>query len=315
MTNSFITAAHRVVKFLLPGCAKLECHYPPRELTIKQPLVINKSLVFPRISIVVPSLNQGQYLGHTLKSILDQGYPNLELIVVDGGSTDKSIEVIQAYSTGIKWWVSEADKGQAHAINKGMDQASGEILAWLNSDDCLMPGTLLRVAKKFINSKKTEVIYGHRILINEEGLDVGRWVMPGHRKFILSYVDYIPQETMFWRASLWQKVGARVDESFQFAMDWELIRRFIIADASFYLMPAFLGQFRMHGNQKTQASIEIDGFKEMEVIRDQWREEYSTNRMLRKVYFYRQRFSIYSFLLRARIKELLWQFKLIRIDD
>ncbi len=306
--------ASKLIRLFIPGCARLEQHYSPRKLESAGDTSTNQLNQYPRISIVIPSYNQGCYLGETLKSLVQQKYPALEIIVVDGGSADNSVEIIKAYEKVIKWWVSEADKGQANAINKGMKHASGEILAWLNSDDCLMPNALFRIAEKFQSSKSTDVVYGHRVLINKNGLDVGRWIMPAHRNFILNYVDYIPQETMFWRAELWHKIGAYVDESFQFALDWELICRFILAGAKFKLLPVFLGQFRMHALQKTQANIEVDGFKEMEIIREQCRQRYSTNRVLLKVYFYRQRLSIYSFLLRARLTELFWQLGLKKID-
>ncbi len=303
------------LKAFIPGCAKLERHYLPREIPEKVTLPVNVEFSrYPCISIIVPSFNQGKFIGQTLESIVGQEYPNLELIIVDGGSSDESVNVIREYASHIKWWVSEPDDGQANAINKGMSRATGEILAWLNSDDCLMPGALFRVAAQFMASYDTEVVYGHRVLINEMGEDVGKWVMPGHRKFILTYADFIPQETMFWRTGLWQKVGGKLDESFRFAMDWELIRRFLDADAKFKLIPAFLGQFRMHDLQKTNANIETDGFKEMEIIRQQCRERFSDHPAVQNLYYRMQRAGFYSFVLRARLTELLWWANLIKID-
>lgn len=302
-------------KMFLPGCAKLEPHYGPQEISEQTSSRNgNGDSPYPRISIVVPSFNQGQFIDHTLKSIISQNYPDLELIVVDGGSSDESGDVIKKYTEHIKWWVSEPDNGQAHAINKGMSQASGDILAWLNSDDCLMPGALFRVAECFQKSPQKDVIYGHRVLIDESGMDVGKWVLPAHRKLILTYADYIPQETMFWRKSLWLQVGGKLDESFRFAMDWELIRRFIKANADFELIPAFLGQFRLHNQQKSSARIESDGFTEMELIRKACREAFSSHPALQNTYYRIQRASLYSFVIRAKMKEILWRLKLIEID-
>jgi glycosyltransferase involved in cell wall biosynthesis len=301
--------------FFLPGCTRLRAHYEPQE--IQQDFALRDdtgAAMLPMISIVVPSLNQGRFIGDTLESIVSQGYPNLELIVVDGGSSDDTVGVIKKYTDHIKWWVSEPDAGQANAVNKGMSRAGGEILAWLNSDDCLMPGALFRVAEYFQSSPQTDVIYGHRVLIDEAGYDVGRWIVPGHRKLILTYADYIPQETMFWRTTLWHKVGGVLDESFRFAMDWELIRRFIEADARFKIIPAFLGQFRLHDLQKSNAQIETDGFKEMEIIRQACRENFSGHPALQNLFYRVQRASLYSFVLRARIKELLWRINLTSID-
>ncbi len=305
---------YKFINHLLPGCTRLEYQYPPRRLARKVKRPDNDYLTrYPRISIVVPSYNQGQFIEQTLKSIIDQAYPNLELIVVDGQSTDNTVEVIKRYAQHIKWWVSELDEGQASAINKGMSHATGEILAWLNSDDCLVPGALFRVADQFNLSEDTDVVYGHRVLINEAGEDVGKWVMPSHRKFILTYADFIPQETMFWRADLWQRIGGSLDESFRFAMDWELIRRFVDADAKFKLLPVFLGQFRMHEMQKTSANIETDGFKEMEIIRKQCQQKFSSHPVMQNLYYRMQRASFFSFVIRARFTELLWQAKLLKI--
>jgi len=298
---------------LHPGCGKLEYHYEPRKISSEASNFMPQLVKIPRITVVVPSFNQGRFLADTLNSLLSQNYPNLELIVVDGGSKDQSVEVIEEFASDIHWWVSESDKGQAHAINKGMAHATGEILAWLNSDDCLMPGALWRVAASFNTENCPDVVYGHRVLINENGLDVGRWIMPGHHKFLLSYADYIPQETMFWSADLWQKAGAGVDESFRFALDWELIRRFVDAGAKFQLIPAFLGQFRMHEMQKTHANIESDGFREMEIIRNQCKQEFSSQAVMQNMYYRGQRTSLYYFLLKARLVEVLWKYGLIRI--
>ena len=293
----------KLLNWLLPGCVRLEAHYCPKEVTDSPFKSTDRDISkYPRISIVMPSYNQGLFISDALDSIISQDYPNLELIVVDGDSSDETYEIIREYARHIEWWVSEPDDGQAHAINKGMSQATGEILAWLNSDDCLMPGALFQVAHQFMDSADTDVVYGHRVLINEAGKDVGKWILPGHRKFILTYADFIPQETMFWRATLLQKVGGKLDESFRFALDWELIRRFIDANAKFKLIPAFLGQFRMHELQKTNAKIESDGFKEMEIIREQCRQRFSSHPALQNFYYRFQRASLYSFVVEPELR-------------
>jgi glycosyltransferase involved in cell wall biosynthesis len=316
MAELQITTTRKYLKPLLPGCTRLERQYEPKKIAtgIKYTQTENTASDYPQISIVVPSFNQGRFIGQTLDSITSQNYPNLELIIVDGGSSDETLDVISRYSEHIKWWVSEPDNGQANAINKGMAQATGEILAWLNSDDCLMPGALFRVAQAFTSSKNIDVVYGHRVLINESGEDVGIWILPGHRKFLLTYADFIPQETMFWRSGLWTKVSGRLDESFRFAIDWELICRFIEAGAKFELIPAFLGQFRMHDMQKTNAQIETDGFREMEIIRRRFRENFSRHIALQNQYYRLQRANLYWFLIQARMTEILWRLKLIRIE-
>lgn len=301
---------------LWPGCAQLEPQYAPCPLPGRTagPDPAETAAALPRISVVVPSFNQGRFLSHTLDSLLGQDYPRLEILVADGGSDDETPQVIERYRAHLAWWVSEPDQGQAHAINKGMARASGDILAWLNSDDCLMPGALWRVAWAFAQAQPPDVVYGHRVLIDDDGRDIGKWILPGHSRAMLSYADYIPQETMFWTRALWQRSGARVDESFRFALDWELIRRFIEADARFALLPAFLGQFRVHAEQKSTAHIQQLGFEEMERIRAACRARFSRHRPLQALYGRWQRLGWWGYIARARLKELAWSARLARID-
>jgi len=221
----------------------------------------------PRFSIVIPSLNQGQFLGEAIESIISQEYPDLELFVVDGGSSDESVDVIKRYSKDTTWSCSEPDNGQADAINKGFSRSTGAILGWLNADDQLAPGSLYRIATFFSKRADVDVAYGHRVLIDDNGYEVGRWILPWHSDKVLSWADYVPQETMYWRRSIWTRVGGKVDESFRFAMDWDLLLRFREAHARMVRLPHFLGFFRLHPNQKTAAHIENTGFPEMQRLR------------------------------------------------
>ena len=133
---------------------------------------------FPSVTIVTPSYNQAAFLDRTIESVISQAYPHLEYAVVDGGSTDGSKEVLEKYRSGLAYAVSEADEGQAHAIVKGFSNTHGEIMAYLNSDDCLMPGALRYVGRYFRQHPEVDVIYGHRVIINQDGLEIGRWVIP-----------------------------------------------------------------------------------------------------------------------------------------
>lgn len=242
--------------------------YPPRKLQI--PTKYAKKVILdnaPKISIVTPSFNQSEFIERTLKSVLEQSYPNLEYYVQDGGSADGTTDVLRRYSDRLTGWVSCPDNGQSHAINLGLAKTSGEIMAWLNSDDILLPGALAYVADYFIHHPEADVVYGHRILIDENDRQIGRWMMPPHDDKVLSWTDFIPQETMFWRRSIWDKAGGQIDESFQFAMDWDLLVRFRDAGARFARLPRFLGGFRIHPHQKTSAAISEIGFQEMSRIR------------------------------------------------
>jgi glycosyltransferase involved in cell wall biosynthesis len=244
--------------------------YPPKNLEIPE-FYYQKNqgnlANLPKISIVTPSYNQADFIEDTIKSILDQDYPNLEYIIQDGNSQDRTSEIVKKYSDKLQF-NCETDKGQGNAINKGFAGTSGDIMAWLNSDDLLLPGTLSYVAEYFYRHQKVDVIYGHRIIINEHNQETGRWVLPSHDDHMLQWADYIPQETMFWRRKLWEKVGGYIDESFQFVIDWDLILRFRKAGAVFQRLPRFLGAFRVHQQQKTQSWFTI-GEKEMGILRSQ----------------------------------------------
>ena len=221
----------------------------------------------PLISIVTPSFKSGAFLERTLCSVLDQNYPDLELVVQDGGSTDNTAEILDSYKNRLSAAVIEPDEGQADAINRGFARTSGEVMAYLNADDVLLPGSLAFVSQYFRDHPEIDVVYGHRVIIDEYDAEIGRWVMPPHDDEVLKWVDYLPQETMFWRRTLWERAGGRIDASMKFAMDWELILRFQDAHARFTRLPRFLGAFRVHPHQKTSAELENVGLAEMERLR------------------------------------------------
>ena len=220
-----------------------------------------------KFSIVTPSFQQGSYIERTLRSVLEQGYPDLEYFIQDGGSTDGTMAVLEKYKDKLSGWMSEKDSGQAQAINRGFAKTSGEIMAWLNSDDLLLPGALAVVADYFNRHPEVDVVYGNRLLIDVSDMVIGRWILPGHDGNVLSWQDYVPQETLFWRRRAWDMVDARIDESFSFAMDWDLLVRFRDAQARFGHIPRFLGAFRIHAAQKTSALMDEVGHKEMARIR------------------------------------------------
>lgn len=229
-------------------------HHAPRPLRVPSRYKWTAAPVDPpTIAIVTPSFNQGHVLEATIRSVLDQGYPALEYVVQDGGSTDGSVAILERYSSRLLAWESAADGGQAAAINLGLRRTSGEIMAYLNSDDVLMPGSLAYVANYFQAHPEVDVVYGHRILIDGNGAEVGRWVLPPHDDRVIAFADFIPQETMFWRRRAWEAAGGGIDESFRFAMDWDLILRFRDAGMTFRRLPRFLGGFRVWQDQKSVA--------------------------------------------------------------
>jgi hypothetical protein len=257
-------------------------HYPPRKMvpetfptaeviasTAGAGIAVPQDADLPSIAIVTPSFQQADFIRETLESVLWQRYPDLCYVVQDGGSNDGTRAILEDYGPRLHYWASEKDSGQADAIRRGFEKAEGDIMAWLNSDDTLLPGALHFVGRYFATHPDVDVIYGHRILIDERSAEIGRWILPPHRDDSLAYVDYVPQETLFWRRSIYEKVGG-LDPSFRFAMDWDLLMRFIRGKARIVRVPYFLGCFRVHKHQKTSAQISSTGVQEMERIRREY---------------------------------------------
>jgi glycosyltransferase involved in cell wall biosynthesis len=241
--------------------------YPPRPVTpnrAQPPMPPHDPL--PRIAIVTPSFNHRQYLQATIDSVLGQNYPALAYHVQDGGSQDGTTDLLASYDDRLSWR-SVRDSGQGHAINTGFAilGAGCDVMAYLNSDDTLMPGTLAYVAHIFQTRPEIDIVYGHRVIIDGEGLETARAVLPPHDTKALTYLGYIPQETMFWRRRVWDKIGP-IDESFRFAMDWDFMLRAQNAGFRYLRLPRFLGCFRVHAEQKTSAMMNV-GFAEMQRIR------------------------------------------------
>ncbi|MBR0852328.1 glycosyltransferase [Bradyrhizobium diazoefficiens] len=239
--------------------------YPPRQLDLKarQPAPA-VSANAPRIAIVTPSYNHAEYLDATIESVVSQSYPNLHYHVQDGASIDGTVDLLKRRGNTISW-KSEPDEGQSNAINLGFAGVECDIMAYLNSDDMLLPGTLAYIANYFMSHPKVDIVYGHRVFIDREGLEVGRAVLPPHDDKTLQYADYIPQETMFWRKRVWDRVG-QIDESFHYAMDWDFILRAQAAGFNFTRLPRFLACFRIHDAQKTAATYSV-GVREMGILR------------------------------------------------
>ncbi|HEY5262554.1 MAG TPA: glycosyltransferase family 2 protein, partial [Solirubrobacteraceae bacterium] len=207
----------------------------------------------PSISIVTPSYQQGRYIERTIFSVVGQQYPRLEYVVQDGGSTDETLDVLRHHDAEISSWESGPDGGMSEALNTGFSRTSGEIMAYLNSDDLLLPGSLAYVARFFDAHPEIDVLYGDRVLIDSGDQAVGTWVLPRrHDGEVLTFVDFVPQETLFWRRRAWDGVGGQFDTTFKFAVDWDLLLRFHERGASFAHVPRFLGAFRVHSAQKTQ---------------------------------------------------------------
>lgn len=211
---------------------------------------------WPKISIITPSFNQARFLERTMHSVLDQNYPNLEYIVIDGGSTDGSVEIIKKYEDRLAFWVSERDRGQSHALNKGFARATGEIIGWLNSDDLYCGGALARVAEAYLACPEDEAWYGGIYIADSEDriLDALWPLEPDPAYTVFVGLD-IHQQGLFWRRDLMQRVGM-TDESLHFAMDWDFIIRLLLA-GRFKRIRHQLGIFRLHDEAKTTNQAEV----------------------------------------------------------
>lgn len=204
----------------------------------------------PLISVVVPSFNQAHYLKECLESIVRQDYPHKEIIVMDGGSTDGSADVIASYSDELAYWQSAPDGGQTDAIDQGFHRASGQVLGWLNSDDLLVPGALTRVARAFGGDPGVRWIYGNSYIVNRESATLtSRIAVPVTIEDLVSLSYYLPQESTYFRRDLYFEVGG-LDESLHYAMDYDLWLK-LAAAAPPRHVPEFIGCFRYLPDQKS----------------------------------------------------------------
>jgi glycosyltransferase involved in cell wall biosynthesis len=204
---------------------------------------------FPRITVVTPSFNQAAYLERTICSVLDQGYPNLEYIIVDGGSTDGSVDIIRKYQSQLAYWVSESDKGQSHAINKGLRRATGDWVAWQNSDDIYYPGVFSDLAHMAEKNPCRKLIVGNMMLIdtNDRILRDIRYVRPCHKAMLVEGM-LLANQVSFWRRGIHQEIGW-MDEDLHFSFDYEWFLRLTKHYEGVHAN-RFWGALRLHGEAK-----------------------------------------------------------------
>jgi len=222
--------------------------------------MVKKKLRFPKITIVTPSYNQAEFLERTIQSVLNQEYPNLEYIVVDGASSDDSVKIIKKYQKKLSYWVSKKDGGQTDAINKGFQKATGQIMGWLNSDDVLLPGSLFLIAKIFSEHPEIEWITGQPISINSQDMIVRTGIQSGRLSQLIRLglyhgkgLGFIGQEGTFWTKELWLASGKNVP-NFRYAMDFHLWQKFAqFADLVSIESP--LGAFRLNPIRKTKTLV------------------------------------------------------------
>jgi len=199
---------------------------------------------YPKISIVTPSYNQAKYLEQTILSILDQNYPNLEYIIIDGGSTDGSVDIIKKYENKLTYWVSEPDKGLYHALQKGFDKTTGEIMGWLNSDDMLHRNSLFILAE-ILMLPNVKWVQGNPTTYDELGrtVETGQLKLWSKFKFWQGEYQWIQQESTYWHRDLWERAGEYISRDYKYAGDMELWNRFFKYD-KLYSLTALIGGYR-----------------------------------------------------------------------
>ncbi len=264
---------------------------------------------YPKISVITPSYNQGIYIEETIQSVLNQNYPNLEYIIIDGGSNDSTVEVIKKYESKIDFWVSEKDKGQADAINRGFGKATGDILCWLNSDDYFFPETLKYVASQ-LNIEKKEILFGEVDHIFEPDKAVKHSnVKNKFDNYNLELYDFIIQPGSFWTKKVWESTGV-VDEKLHFVFDWEWFLRAKKNNTEFKYSNKVMSMYRVHDAHKTSNGGEKRQ-KEIEYIL----KKYSGDKILKAFIFMRDERSKVDETLQSVKKNKLTRFdmKILRL--
>ncbi len=215
-------------------------------------VLLKKDSSYPKISTIIPSFNDSKFLERTILSVLNQNYPNLELIIMDGGSTDGTLDIIKKYEKYISCWVSEKDKGQSDALNKGFSRATGDLVNEQDADDVFLPNAFLRVAEAYKKSKDIDVFFGNRLDIDENDKIVGECVYTRFSALVYQYDGMsVGPQSAFWKRDIFSKVGM-YDLGFKLSMDFEFFLKVGLSGARFKYLPYFFSAMRRHGGSNTQ---------------------------------------------------------------
>ncbi|MGD0635440.1 MAG: glycosyltransferase family 2 protein [Beijerinckiaceae bacterium] len=204
----------------------------------------------PKMTVVIPTYQQGHFIGRTIESIVSQNYPDLELILMDGGSSDDTMAIVERYRPHFSKIISQKDDGQADAIKRGFDMATGDIMAWCNSDDTYVPGSLLKVGAFFRDHREAQFVYGNNNIIDANDDLMVYKAQPDFNLGVMLYAYLtVPSVSAFWTRDLYQRAGG-VDASFRFGMDYDLFVRMARLSAPIHSQ-IVIGNFRIHGDSKT----------------------------------------------------------------
>lgn len=232
-------------------------------------VILNKDSSWPRISIVTPSYNQAEFLERTILSVLNQNYPNIEYIIIDGGSNDGSVQIIEKYQKFLTYWVSEKDDGQSHALNKGFEKSTGEILAYINSDDTYDPGALFKIAAAFKANPHADIVFGNVAHVNKEDQVVGECRFTPFSFASLIYEGgALHQPGAFWGRAAHERVNG-MNPKYQFCMDYDFFCR-VAEHGNLKYIREHIANFRLHETSKSLTLTE-QGFREHEEIVTRYR--------------------------------------------
>jgi glycosyltransferase involved in cell wall biosynthesis len=237
------------------------------ESKFNEKTLLEKNSDFPKISIIIPSFNDGVFLEKTIISTLNQNYPNLELIIIDGGSTDETFGIIKKYDKFISYWVSEKDNGQSDALNKGFSIATGELVNEIDADDIFLPNALLNVGNFFKNNKDIDVIFGNMLNIDENDNVTGECVYTKFSRIVYQYEGVsLGSQSTFWKRELFKKIGM-YDLNLKLSMDYDFFLKVGISHAKFKYIPYFFSAMRRHKGSLTENFIYTPKyFEEMSII-------------------------------------------------
>jgi glycosyltransferase involved in cell wall biosynthesis len=265
-----------------PSFIKVNTDLSWNESIVKLPDRMSDGSLWPKLSVITPSYNQGQFLEETILSVISQGYPNLEFIIIDGGSTDNSIQIIKKYEPWISYWVSESDRGQGHALNKGITKATGEFLFWLNSDDICLPGSIQKTMETFQQSREAKLVIGQAYIINEHNEIIGelRSRYSSWEDLVIDPRNSIRQVSSFFSRSLFSELGM-INENLHIAMDTDLLVRFTQFNKPI-IIEDYIAAYRTHSEAKTYTQI-LKGYAET----DRVREKFLIDKILLKKYQFR----------------------------